>query len=435
MKTRVRAIAAVAALSLPAALPAAEPPRRPDPLYREIASRLDGVSAIDVHTHLLEPPAFDPSLDPLMPLGLRSTNPRYSAALTEAFGMPVGAGGLAAAAERAAALRAERLARLGPSAYWHAQLDAAGVETALVNQDFSQGTDAARLRWVPNAGSLLYPLPADQLMARSPSHGTEIPKMQAALRRFLGDGGLPAPPPDLDAYLRFLDQTLARWREQGAVAIKFQDAYLRTLVFDDVPAERARALYAQGLRQPLPRADYLALQDHLARHLFLAAGGRRLPVHIHSSHGVPPFLRLQDADVRNLESVLTDPGLFGTQFVLIHGGAPLHEEAAYLGIKPHVWIDVSAMPFLYPVPELAAVLRKYLIFAPEKVLFGTDSGPYPGVPGGPEVQLRALATATREALYLALAGLVRDGVVDLETAAGLGRGVLRGNAARLHGWE
>jgi hypothetical protein len=79
--------------------------------------------------------------------------------------------------------------------------------------------------------------------------------------------------------------------------------------------------------------------------------------------------------------------------------------------------------------------RKYLLLAPEKVLFGTDSGPYPGVPGGPEVQLRALATATREALYLALAGLVRDGVVDLETATGLGRGVLRGNAARLHGWE
>ena len=39
------------------------------------------------------------------------------------------------------------------------------------------------------------------------------------------------------------------------------------------------------------------------------------------------------------------------QFVLIHGGMPLVEHAAYLALKPHVWYDMSAMPFLYPVPE------------------------------------------------------------------------------------
>jgi hypothetical protein len=55
--------------------------------------------------------------------------------------------------------------------------------------------------------------------------------------------------------------------------------------------------------------------------------------------------------------VLTDVRYLGTRFVLIHGGAPLVEDAAYLALKPHVWVDISAQPFLYAVPELAANLR------------------------------------------------------------------------------
>ncbi len=47
--------------------------------FEEIASRLDEVRAIDVHTHLLTPGSFRPELDPGMPLMLRSTNPLEAA--------------------------------------------------------------------------------------------------------------------------------------------------------------------------------------------------------------------------------------------------------------------------------------------------------------------------------------------------------------------
>jgi hypothetical protein len=57
------------------------------------------------------------------------------------------------------------------------------------------------------------------------------------------------------------------------------------------------------------------------------------------------------------------------------------------------------------------------------------------VPGGGDVQHVMLARATRDALYLALAGLVRDGVIDQEHAIQIGRGVLRENARRLYGWK
>jgi predicted TIM-barrel fold metal-dependent hydrolase len=73
--------------------------------------------------------------------------------------------------------------------------------------------------------------------------------------------------------------------------------------------------------------------------------------------------------------------------------------------------------------------------APEKVLFGTDPANYPGTPVGPEV-LHLIASRTlREGLSLALAGLVRDGVMDFEAAVRAGRGVLRENARRLYGWS
>lgn len=407
------------------------------PHFAGLAARLDAVWAIDNHTHLLRPGAFRPEVDAASPLALRSTNPAIAAALTACFGVSVGPGkdGLVAAAREAEAVRAGMVEHLGVRGYWHARLDAASVEIALVNQWLQEGTDGARLRWVPPASDLLYPLPAADLQARSPQHEGRITEVQGRLQRHLADAGLATLPPDLDGYAAFVDRTLAGWGAAGAVAVKFWDAYLRTLTFEDVPQDRARALYARGLAAPLPREDYLALQDHLARRVFREAGRLGLPVHIHSSYGGSYALRLQECDVRNLEGVFTDARFSDARFVLLHGGAPLLEEAAYLALKPHVWLDVSALPFVYPVPELARALRTYLLYAPEKVLFGTDAVHYPGVPVGAEVQHLALCRILREALTLALAGLLRDGVVDEAGAVRLGEGVLHANARRLYGWS
>jgi hypothetical protein len=367
----------------------------------------------------------------MMPLGLRSTSPALVAAMQARFGVPAGVTG-PALIERATTARDALRSRLGEARYWVDHLDATRTAIALVNQDFPEGTDGRRLRWVPHATNLLYPLPAEALMARSPGHRKDIGAVQKSLRRFLSEGALTEAPPDLASYMVFVEGTLDRWKSQGAVAVKFWDAYVRTLVFEDVPEERARALYAKGIGSALARDEYLELQDYIARRIFTAAGARKLPVHIHSAHGVPPFLRTMEADVRNLEPVLTDVRFFGTQFVLIHGGIPLVEYAAYLALKPHVWYDMSAMPFLYPVPDLADAIRKVLTFAPEKLLFGTDA--LTPAPVGAEPLHVAVSGAAREALSLALAGLVRDGVVDFETAVRMGENALHGNARRLYGW-
>ncbi len=410
-------------------------PWRNDPVFQRLAAVLDPVLAIDTHTHLLRPGEFDPVLATKMPLLLRSTHPWFPSLLKARFGITVQPADSASSLGAIATARAAMVKRLGEHGYWMDHLDYIHTEIALVNANSRQLIDDKRLRWVPHASTLLYPLPADHLMARSPSHKADITGAQKDLQGFLRDARLTAAPPDLAAYVRFIDDTLRRWQKQGAVAVKFYDAYLRTLRIADVPETQAADLYAKGRTTPLARDEYLALQDFLWRHILLEAGKITLPVHIHSSLGVPPFLRSLESDVRNLEDVLADPKFFGTPIVLIHGGGPWHEIAIYLALKPNVWVDISSMGFLYPVPDFADVLRKYLLFAPEKVLYGTDASSYPSVPGGADVQHLMLSRATRDALYLALAGLVRDGVIDQERAVEMGRGVLRENARRLYGWK
>ena len=418
-------------------LAAQEPltPWRDDPLFQRLAAALDPVLAIDNHTHLLRPGKFDPALAAQVPLMLRSTHPWLSSILKARFGISAQPPDSTPSLEAIAAARAAIVERLGEHGYWMNHLDYTRTEVALVNSNSRRLIDDKRLRWVPHASTLLYPLPADHLMARSPSHKTDIAEAQKDLQAFLTEAGLPAAPADLSGYVRFIDDTLRRWQKQGAVAVKFWDAYLRTLRIADVPETRAAELYANGRTAPLARDDYLALQDFLWRHILLEAGKMTLPVHIHSSLGVPPFLRTLESDVRNLEDVLADPTFFGTPIVLIHGGFPWHEIAIYLALKPNVWVDISARGFIDPVPDSADVLRKYLLFAPEKVLFGTDAASYPSVPGGADVHHLVVSRATRDALYLALAGLVRDGVIDHERAIAMGRGVLRENARRLYAWQ
>ena len=411
------------------------PPWQNDPVYQRLARVLDKVPAIDVHTHLLKPGVFDPALGSAGPLQLRTTHAGLSIAIRRRFGVSAQPNDWPATIKMIDAARSQMTSRLGETGYWLNHLDFTVTEIALVNQNSRQGIDGKRLLWVPHATNLLYPLAADRLMERSPSHRTDITEAQQDLQAFFKEGGLAQAPADLPSYVRFVDATLRRWQQQGAVGIKFWDAYLRTLRIADVQESYAAALYAKGRTAPLSRDEYVAVQDYLWRHILLEAGKIKLPVHIHSSLGVPPFLRTLESDVRNLEDVLTDPRFFQTQVVLIHGGAPWYEIAAYLALKPNVWIDISALGFLRPVPEFAAILRQYLIFAPEKILYGTDAAAYPSVPGGADVHHLVVSRATRDGLYVALSGLIRDGIINERQAIEMGRGVLRENARRLHGWK
>ncbi len=77
-----------------------------------------------------------------------------------------------------------------------------------------------------------------------------------------------------------------------------------------------------------------------------------------------------------LESVLNDPSLRKTNFVLLHGGAgPFTKYVNYLLMKPNVYADFSEQTWLISTRRLSDSIRDLLEWYPEKAMFGTDLYP------------------------------------------------------------
>ena len=99
--------------------------------------------------------------------------------------------------------------------------------------------------------------------------------------------------------------------------------------------------------------------------------------------------------------------------------------------KANVYADFSAQTFLLSPRKLSEVLRDWLELYPEHVLFGTDL-----FPGTPEIGWEEMGWLTsntgRQALALALTGMMNDGLITRERARELARLVMRENAIKLY---
>src|SRR3984893_12588189 len=113
---------------------------------------------------------------------------------------------------------------------------------------------------------------------------------------------------------------------------------------------------------------------------------------------------------------------------------PFKQEMSYLLMKPNVYTDLSEKTWLELPRRLSEVLRDWLEWYPEKVMFGTDL--FPG--GTPEIDWEEIgwqtAETARRALGIALSGMIADGEISRERAIEIARMVLRENAIKLYGW-
>jgi predicted TIM-barrel fold metal-dependent hydrolase len=314
-------------------------------------------------------------------------------------------------------------------------LDRMGVEVMLANRvQMGRGIQPPRFRWVPYADALLFPLDNSALAAKNSDRKAFFADEDILLRRYLTRAGLAAPPPDLAAYLaRVVAPTLERHRRGGAVAEKFEAAYLRTLAFD--PADRAAAhrVYAQYVAKSAPPDNqYKLLQDYLFRYIAAECGRLGMAVHLHTFGGVGRYYDVEGANPLHLQSVLNDPALTRTNFVMVHGGWPFTREITPLLSKPNAYLDYSAQSVLIPPATLAQTLREWLEWVPEKVMFGTDAYPYSDEMGWEEFGWIA-AQRGREALTIALTAMMRDGEISRARALELANMVLRENARKLYG--
>src|SRR5919202_5134106 len=229
------------------------------------------------------------------------------------------------------------------------------------------GLAPPRFRWVSFADALMLPLDTRAEAARTPDTRSLSPREAALLRRYLRDLGVAAVPPTLDAYVRtVVTPTLERQRRAGAVAIKFEAAYLRPLDFEEPDPALARRVYARYAAGGTPtRAEYKALEDYLFRVLAREAGRLGMAVQIHVAGAFGGFYTAAGSAPHLLEPVFNDSTLRGTNFVIVHGGWPLVRETGSLLAKPNVYADISTMVLFVEPSQIAGTLRQWLGEWPE----------------------------------------------------------------------
>src|SRR6202521_1152218 len=414
----------------------------PDPA---LMSEIRKIRAIDNHSH---PPRVvadgehddefvalpcDP-LEPTAPNTMtRPANPQYLAAWKALWGYAYSDRSDAHVKELLATKNKIRQEQGDHYPAW--VLDRLGIDRELANRvAMGRGLDAAHYRWVPFDDALLFPLNNDALAAQTPDKKFFFARENMLLARYRRELGVAALPATLAEYAsRVVTPELERQKKDGAVAIKFEAAYLRSLDFEPASEQDAAAIYAKYAHTASPGNDsYTHLQDYLFRYMASEAGRLGLAVHIHTGAGCGGYFQLAGSNPTLLESVLDDVRLRKTIFVLIHGGAgPFTREMSYLLMKPKVFTDLSEQTWLESPHRLAEVLRDWIEWYPEKILFGTDLYPGSGAYDWEEVGWQTSQTA-RQALGIALTSMLLDGEITLPRANEIARLVLRENAVKLY---
>ncbi len=412
-------MSAIRSLVIPTVLALAACSREQPLVDPQLAVAIAGIKAIDNHAHPVLTAPGDREFDAL-PVDHMEPESDTVAMRPGAFQTPF-------TAESKAAAKRER-----GDGYPAWVLDQMGVEIMLANR-VAMGTSVQppRFRWVPYADALIFPLDNSQLAAQNPDRGAFFPLEDKLRARYLAESGLSALPATLAGYLaQVVTPTLERHKKGGAVAEKFEAAYLRSLAFDAADAAQADRIYR---RRTPNNADYKVLQDYLFRYVAAECGRLGMAVHLHTMAGAGGYFDVGGANPLNLEPILNHPALRQTKFVMVHGGWPFTREITPLLEKPNAYLDFSGQSLVLSPATLSGILREWLEHVPEKVMFATDGYPYSNEMGWEESAWMA-AHNGREALGRALTAMMRDGVVTRTRAVELARMVLRENARALYGF-
>ncbi|HEY2804463.1 MAG TPA: hypothetical protein VGI92_01255 [Gemmatimonadales bacterium] len=411
------------------------------PVDSSLAAFIAAIRAVDNHTHVNSVAPGDSESDampldgiPPFPSAARNRfdNPEIAAALKTLYGYPYADLADAHLSELRAAEQRVRQEQGTRFPEW--ALDHIGTGVMLANRvAMGPGLAPPRFRWVSYVDALMLPLSTRGERIQTPDYQKLYPLEEKLLHRYLTDLGLSRIPATLDAYVgRVVTPTLERQRQAGAIAVKFEAAYLRALDFGDGPAAAARRIYARYAAGGRPsHAEYTLLENYLFRVIAREAGRLGMAVHIHAFEGGGGFYRIAGSDPLLLEPALNDSTLRGANFVVVHGGGIFMPHTGALLAKPNVFADLSAMAVIYGAPSLAVTLRPWLEQYPEKVLFGTDAFTL-----SPEVGWEVVAlmggNTVRQALAIALTGMMRDGEITRPRAEEIATMVMRGNALKLY---
>ncbi len=422
-----------------------QPPTRAPaqtPVDSALFAYVKAIKAFDNHAHPVvptrpdEPPDQDFDALPIggippfaFPYRLRPDNPELIAAWREIFGYPH-TDRTDAHLDELRALK-DRVKRAEGDNYAVWVLDRLGIDVQIANRmAMGGGVAPPRFRWASFVDPLMLPLSVEAVKRETPDRLDLYPRQTKHLQRYLRDLGLKSIPATLDGYLtRVVTPTLENMKREGAVAVKYEAAYLRPLSFDPTPKAAAARMYARGGAPSF--ATYKILQDYLFGYIGREAGRLDLAVHIHSSDGAGGYFEARGSDPMLLENALNDPELRNTKFVIVHGGWPNTRGTMSLMAKPNVFADFSFLGNMLSAHTLATVLREWISAYPDRILFGSDAYPDNDLVGWEEWGWLG-ATAGRKALAIALTGMLLDGEITRNRAEEIARMVMRENGLALY---
>jgi hypothetical protein len=414
----------------------------PDP---QILAEVNRIPAVDNHTHVMKVVGagekdddFDAlPCDPLepseIPFMALPENPKFLEAWQKLYGYKYNDNQPEHVRELIAAKQQIQRERGDNYPAW--VLDKLNIQYMLSNRvAMGRGLNPKRFLWVPFDDALMVPLD-NSAVADNPDRKFFYKRERDLLDKYAVESASKAMPLTLDQYVaKIVVPTLERQKNAGAVAMKFEAAYLRSLDFGEPRGDEAARLYERYAWGGVPsKQENLVVQNAIFRAIAQEAGRLGMPVHIHTGTGCGGYFDLMGANPGLLNSVLSDSSLRKTNFVLLHGGSgPYTKMITFLLGKPNVYADFSEQDALLSTRAMAAVLRDWLEAYPEKVMFGTDLSP-----GSPEIGWEETGYSNsktgREGLALALTEMVNDGEISRDRALEIARMVMRGTAIKLYG--
>jgi hypothetical protein len=403
-------------------------------IYDRLFAQIKVMPIFDGHGHVGYPD--DPDVDAMVsPPGrtarrLGDDNPELVEASKELFGYPFND----LAPEHAQWLvnkKAELKKQYG-NEYFTRILDQLHIETSVANRvAMPDYLSPKRFKWVCFVDNLLFPFD-NRNITTNPDLVIYMPLQEKLLKRNMARVNVSALPDTLDGYLAFAQKLLETNKSAGAIGIKFEIAYFRSLHFDDPPKERAEAIYRKyhSGGSPTP-AEYMDFEDYIVRQLIERAGKLKLTVHFHTAVGIGDYFSVRGGNVLNLENILRDARYNDVYFLLLHGGYPFERAAIWLGARKNVYLDSSLMGvYLYPA-QLKDSLRSWLEIFPDKISFGSDAFPFSAAVGAEESYWLAV-TSARKAVAAALAEMVSEHEVTETKALEMARGYLHDNAVKMY---
>jgi len=309
-------------------------------------------------------------------------------------------------------------------------MERAGIESAfhicLNNTELPRGLDSQRFKRVAYVDGFLIPLDNSEIKKASKQANSFISMAESFTKSIYQD--FASYPTSFDDYLNFISTVIEKLRALGFLAVKLNHAYWRDMTVNVVSEDDAREIFNA---KDVSLYRYQQLQDFLMRKLIAKAAEVDLPVQVHA--GGPGAERpMKECDPSCLDSFLWLPDIRQAKIIILHGGYPFCHEAGYMAC--HIWsvrktcLDISWFGWGHFSSPNAVVstLREWLeLGIARRLIYGSDAGN--------PVQLWMSAMNMREALFLALKGMIDDGLIDETQALYTAELVFRGNAKSVYG--